>query len=223
MELIAQYIEIDEPRRVDLCLPDIRPEWRAFHESNEHKISVFAGRQTGKTYNLALRAVRSQYDCIIFCHHRSTVQIMVDLIMQMSRELPLARVSSGSGSSTAYIEYENGRRIDIHVLPRDSSTFRGRRLMMKEVLFDEFDREEFGHFIEVMDYELRQAVHVVCVGSPSMNPTSMGKRWFNQSGTKYFIDARYIPFGMEEDYNRWDFFPSEMRQMIENLPPVDSL
>jgi hypothetical protein len=220
MELVAEYRQIDEPRRVNLLYPEFRPEWELFHNSTEQKISVFAGRQMGKTYNLALRAVRSQYDCIIFVQHSINVIIMRDLIQQMSEALPIVR--STREREHALIEYAGGRTIDIHVMPRNYNSLRGRRLTMKEVMFDEFENSSFSGFLEAMRFELHRAAHIVCAGSMTTPYDSPAKRWFESSHTRYYLDVPYPPVEAGQGmYVEHEFFPSRMRGLIEQLPPFD--
>jgi hypothetical protein len=220
MELIEAYTEIDLPRRVDLRYPDFRPEWSTFHNSTEHKISVFAGRQMGKTYNLVLRAVRSQYDCVIFTKHTAMVKVIREKIKEMSHELDMTR--NAGGQCEAHIEYVNGRRIDIYAISRSTNhRWRGRRLHMKEVLIDEFENNFFYDILDEIRGELSRAAHIVCVGSINTPYDSRAKRWFQSSGTKYYLDSHNAPSPYTDHY-RQEFFPSEMRHLIEHLPPLDS-
>lgn len=218
MELIAEYLEIDEPRRINNHEADIIPEWEEFHRSEEHKISVFAGRQTGKTYNLALRAVRSRYNCTIFVGSSVHVSMVRSMIRDLSEPNTITREYASSGRE-AYVGYDNGRAIRIEVLPDNIRSLRGRRYNNQEVMFDEFEIGSFHTFIEEFGFRLNDARHVVCVGSMVTPYDSTGKRWFNQSGTKCFIDNVYPP--NEREYIRHEFFPSELRYMIEHLPPVE--
>lgn len=217
MELVAEYRLIDEPRREVLQNLEIRPEWEIFHNSDEHKISVFAGRAMGKSYNLALRAVGSQYDCVIFANNPAAVKVIYEQIIQLSEGFPINRNNYENGR--AGITYGNGRFIEVHVLPRNDSQMRGRRFRNQEVMFDEFDHMWFNRFLNYARFELNRARHIVCVGSIHSPSDSPAKRWFQASGTKCFIDA---PSVLDEPYySRRERLPSEQRLMIEQLPPLD--
>jgi len=215
VELIAQYIEIDEPRRVDLRFLDVPPMWRAFHESTEHKISIFAGRQMGKTYNLALRAVRSMYDCVVYVRDHYMVKSMANLIADLSPESPVIRMCSNYAS----VILGTGRHIDIYAF--SAPNIRGKRFMMKEVLIDEFDCERFEILLERVKFELDRAIHVVCVGTPSISPDTPGKRWFKESGTKYYIDMIHVPEDMEQWAHVYEYRPSALQNVIDRLPPLE--
>lgn len=212
MELVAEYSLIDEPRRVE-SLPYGR-EWADFHESRERTISVFAGRGTGKSYNLALRAARSEHDCMIIVQHGPSVRMMLDLIIELSTE----EVEVSSSRQMTRIQYSNGRRVSIETLS-NVSNIRGRRLN-GELMFDEFDYDWFGDFMtndHVLPF-LENVQHIVCVGSINWFEDSKGKRWFKSSDTRIFVDAHSQP--PTRGHMRYEYFPSEKRLAIENLPPM---
>lgn len=214
MELVAEYQLIDEQRREDLHFTGISTEWAEFHLSQEKRISVFAGRQTGKTYNLALRAVRSRYNCVIFVEHQINVILMRDTIVQLSEGMPIIR--NMREQDRALIEYDNGRVIDIHIAPRTDTAWRGRRFHETEVMFDEF--ESFNYYNEWSRHSLQDAAHVVCVGSMRNPYASVAKRWFKSSGRQIYIDAPHEP---EFEYVRHELFPSTMKEFVDCMVPID--
>lgn len=211
MELVAEYRQIDEPRRVE-PLP-YETEWASFHESRERTISVFAGRGTGKTYNLALRAARSEHDCIIFVQHSHSIRMILDLVVELSLEV----VDVSTSRQMARIQYPNGRRVSVEALSHFTS-IRGRRLN-GELMFDEFDHVQFEFFMtndHVIPF-LQSVRHIVCVGSLKGFEDSPGKRWFKGSDTRIFVDAKSQP--PTRGHMRYEYFPSEKRLALENLPP----
>lgn len=217
MELIAEYSQLVEQRREEEGFTDFAMGWDLFHSSREHKISVFAGRRMGKTYNLALRAARSEHSCIIFTQSEQSAIMMFEQVEQLSQ--PTVRYSRGNGEYI--ISLAGGRRIEICMLPQENrlSSFRGRRFDGMEVMFDEYENGRFYMFMEPYRVYLESARHIVCVGSISLPGDSYAKRWFQSSGTKYFIDSPYE--GVPGDSRRCEFYPSEERLMMEHLPPLD--
>lgn len=220
MELVLTYALMDAKRRDDYkreqLLSEVDHTWRSFHASQEHKISVFAGRRTGKTYNLALRAANSLYDCMIFTPHQQAVRVIAETIACMPAQTMMTQFIHSTDS--ARIAYDDGRIIFIRHIHQPAQSMRGEQWINKEIMFDEFDCNEFESILTVMAHRLSQARHIVCVGSMYSNPDSFAKRWFKDSGTRLFIDAPNRP--PTRDHRPEEYTPSIYRQLIEHLPPL---
>ncbi len=199
MELVANYISIDEERQA-ANLEGVYPEWREFQSSMDHKISVFAGRGTGKTYNLAYRAAHSDVDCMIFVTNYHSIELLVRQIQLIETDVPISSVTINRGS-ISNIVYENGRRIRIASL-RNCSAYRGLRFNGEEVMFDEFEHSDFGEFMNQRMYIVNMARNIVCVGSINRREDTFAKQWLRQSDYYSFIDS-------SSPLNEYLHFPEE--------------
>ncbi len=186
MELVASYISIDEERQA-ACLEGVYPEWIEFQSLMDHKISVFAGRGTGKTYNLAYRAAHSDVDCMMFVTNYYSIELLVRQIQLIETDVPISNVSLNRGS-ISNIVYENGRKIRVASL-RNSWTYRGLRFDGVEVMFDEFEHSDFEEFMSVMRSMIPRIRNIVCVGSINRREDTFAKQWFRQSDYYSFIDS----------------------------------
>ncbi|MGV7000201.1 hypothetical protein ACWA2C_16070 [Priestia megaterium] len=220
MELIAEYIDLNAPKIVSI--PEVSAQevdWNAFHESQEHKISMFAGRRTGKTHNIALRASRSEYDCIVFVQNAYQVRMMAELIIGFNHTRDVA-----IDMYQANIQYNNLRHVCVRTLESHSfDRLRGIGISGKEILFDEVDNDNFSRFIRTFGWTLDRAHHVVFASSISNDQDTIAKRWFKASQAKFFLDSPIVPTVIDSspDCNGYEVFPSRMRLMIEQLPPVN--
>ncbi|PVC75043.1 hypothetical protein C2I27_03915 [Priestia megaterium] len=217
MELVAEYIDLNTLSIIDTPLMNIQPDWDTFHRSYERKISVFAGRGTGKSYNIALRAVRSECDCFVFVHNEGLVRLMTEKIADLSNPNDLATCRSDRSRST--ITYRDGHSIDVVSLASlNLFPFRGTDFYEKEIMFDEAEYNGFSDFIIEHRRELERARRIVMVSSITRDLDTAAKRWFKFSDRKFYIDSdMFIPVEMQ----RYELYPSEMRHMIEQLPPID--
>lgn len=223
MELALAYAVRDAQRRKDIRkennLIGIQPDWRAFHESEgHHKISVFAGRRMGKTYNLALRAFNSEYDCEIFTSNISEVAALVQLINDMAIEQGINVVRRENGGRSVLITLGDLRTIAIFYMRNVSNGMRGRRWRGKEIFFSEFDHSDFEDIMTAMNFEISQAMRIFCVGSITRAEDNFAKRWFKESDLQYFIDDEFPP--PDRGHMSWEHRPSVLRSLIENAPPL---
>ena len=219
MELVAEYTKIIEDKIAAAKPPALQivTGWDEFHASDARTISVFAGRRTGKSYNIALRALRSENNCLILTS-------APELIVQHFRGF--RAVSNGLPRNTIVtsdqISFSDGRNIRIMRINAPTS-YRGLRVDNRDVFIDEYDNPQFGRLmLSQASYEtlFHNASRIICVGGVMNALDSIGKRWFNQSESKFFLDSPAMPEEVS-GRRRWEYFPSEQRQMIEHLPPVD--
>jgi hypothetical protein len=224
MELAIAYAVMDAQRRDDMnreqALLGIDGDWRAFHESQDHKIAVFAGRQTGKTYNIALRSLNSQYNCEIFTPHVAEVTTLVEAITQLAEEREVPVIGAMNERRHARITLDNGRQIDIYHL-RGTGHMRGRRWVGKEIFFSEFDHSDFQGIMEAMSFEIPRAIRILCAGSITRMEDNYAKRFFREADLHYFIDNEYRP--PTRGHMPWEHQPSNARHFIEHLPPISSI
>jgi hypothetical protein len=203
MELVAEYRQLlNEQRRAEAELlkeERMKGSWEQFHESDAKFISVFAARRSGKSYNLALRALRSRRDCTIFSNGQYQAIQMKDMIMSLSANMLWgATVARGNGGYTI--------RTDGRVIRIESRfTARGERYTGEEVMIDEFDR----NLIDI-EYIARTAERVICVGTPITQERNAAKRWFAESELKIFIDSSHD----EEGYSLLESSPSSLTDLL---------
>ena len=221
MELALTYAVMDAQRRDDYnreqALIGIDGDWRAFHESQEHKISVLAGRRTGKTTNMALRVLNSSYDCEIFTTHVAEVAVLAREISRLAEERDISISTSLSGRRNSTISLDN-RVIHIYYTRGISNGMRGRRWVGKEIFFSEFDHSDFYDIMHAMAHEIPRAIRILCVGSMTRYEDNFAKRWFRESDLHYFIDNNII--SPTRGHMTWEHRPSDARHFIEHLPPL---
>jgi hypothetical protein len=223
MELALTYALMDAQRRDNYqreqSLLGIEGNWYAFHESQEHKVSVFAGRRMGKTYNIALRASRSQYDCEIFTPYAASISSLIEEFRRINTEGQRIQ----SDRRTAQIIYADGRRINIQSClgQQIRHQTRGRLWTNKEIFIDEFDCTDLESLMDRMESQIPRAQRIFCVGSLNRITDSYAKRWFKESNLHYFIDSE--DFLLMEGQRPEDFRPSIARQFISNLPPLSMM
>lgn len=224
MELIAVYQNVIEEQSAAAQAASeagrlaayARTDWDGFLNSTEKFISVFAGRGTGKTHNLALRAVRSRFDVTIFAGSYQKARVMRDAVLSATlSELSYAARPREGGNGFS-IQTPDNRTIRIE----GSNRVAGYRFDNEEVMFDEYDVPVFERMLRESWYTLGQAEHIVCVGSLSRDRSTYAQRWFNSSDAKFLIDSPYMHY--DETYMiRTEMFPSESRLMLENLPRIE--
>jgi hypothetical protein len=220
MELALTYALMDAQRRDNYqreqSLLGIEGNWYAFHESQEHKISVFAGRRMGKTYNIALRASRSQYDCEIFTPYAASISSLIEEFRRINTEGQRFQ----SDRRTAQIIYADGRRINIQTFLGEQTRqqIRGQSWTNKEIFIDEFHCPDLESLMEAMESQIPRAQRIFCVGSFNRIADTYAMRWFKESNLHYFIDSEdpILMEGQRPEYYR----PSIARQFIDNLPPL---
>lgn len=222
MELALTYAVMDAQRRDDYHreqqLLGIDGGWRAFHASEEHKVSVLAGRRTGKTTNIALRAFLTRNSCEVFTPHMPEVQILLHEISRLAEERDVDIVTSMDGNRHARVQFDNGKEISIYSIRNSDAPLHGRRWAGKEIFFSEFDHSYFSSIMHAMALEIQHAYRIYCVGSMASYEDDFAKRWFKESDIHYFIDSDRIP--PTRGHMRWEYQPSIARSFIEHLPPL---
>lgn len=208
MELITKYLKLFRKKPV-MAVPEA---WRAFHESKAQRISVFAGRGTGKSYNIAARAINSKHDCIIYSHSQESTASLNRLIVSL---LPEGSIQALIGVPYRKdIVLANGRVIKSRTLTKSVPGVRGEDSKNKEILFNEFDYASFNEVVEYHEYWLRQAKHVVCVGSLMNLNLDAAKSWYRSSEYRELIDSQ-TRHGESPEIK-----PSTVRLLLENVPPL---
>lgn len=232
MELISQYrkliTNIKKEQKI-LRLAGLMESWNAFQEDESWSVSVFAGRASMKTYNIALKALRSKHDCMIFVQGKGSANVLHRHMMEIKENNPeIDFVRSSEARSTPYhITLNNGREIRIIPLnpllnPMRLRGSRGLTFVNHDVMFDEFDDgvmlEEFLRWHEA---RLSDAHQIICVGSITMREDTKGKEWFGKSQSQYAIDTpnveRILGSNEYSNSNQKELFPSLfVNEYIEN-------
>lgn len=231
MELISQYRKLTANIKKEqkmLRLAGLMDSWNAFQEDESWSVSVFAGRSSMKTYNIALKALRSKHDCMIFVQGKGSANVLHRHMMEIKENNPeIDFVLSSEVRSTPYhIKLNNGR--EIRIIPINANTIRrsqntrGLRFINHDVMFDEFDDgvmlEEFLSWHEIRLSDVHQ---IICVGSITMREDTKGKEWFSKSQSQYAIDTPNVEriLGSNEytNSNQAELFPSLfVNECIEN-------
>jgi hypothetical protein len=219
MELVESYLElhvIPESSIRTLTIGGDAP-WEEFLHSEERVISVLAGRGTGKTTNLARRAMESDWNCLILVSTRSALTMYQNVLGDL---IESSSIRAYDHRELTYV-FNNGRSIQVMTI-NEYRNFRGRRFSTWEVMFDEFDNSTFCELVSTPGYNrlLREARHIVSVGSLVSREINAAKCWFNDSDKQMFIDADGPIYNERfPEENR----PSLMRQLLEHVPPLDLL
>lgn len=229
MELTLSYVllqtEREEKRKRQAFLERVPECWRPFHESGEHIISVFAGRRTGKTENIALKAARARHDCMIYVQNNYAIQPMIDYLYRFQTEEDLIETSYKQARNGCHlIWYESGREIQITPFSMARTHFMDHRWTNKVILFDEFDHADFEKLMKIMEPQIGRARQIAAAGSIRRLGDSYAKRWFKQSGYQEFIDARNFDYYYSSPEVRpAEVRPSIARPLIDHLPSSDDL
>lgn len=182
-----QYQEIvDEQRRHFLFeTPD---HWKAFHECEERQISVYAGRRSGKTYNLMLRALNSDHDSIIFVPSQmmiSSYKNEMEYLINSSERIEI--INLVVDHYMMIVQLSNGRTITVTLFGSHSSV-RGKRFIDMNVMFDEPERfRDFHQMINALELCIERSAHIICVGSMESLSLTPYRQWFNISDTQLVI------------------------------------
>ncbi|WAT23535.1 hypothetical protein O0R52_22395 (plasmid) [Bacillus halotolerans] len=204
MELITLYSEVLQKQLLEKnknkTIKRTREEWMPFLESESHSITVYAGRGTGKTFNIVSRVLLSEHDCFVFCesnyHKREFWNELArrwdNECLHKNKEIRIFNINDSLSESSLY------------------------QLQGKEIIFDEFDSTKFCRYVELHRGLLNQAAHVVCVGSMyDVRRNLSAKLWFRESELSYFIDSQLI----DSDSSIEKFIPSSFSSYINQLPP----
>lgn len=210
LELVLKYVLARQRRRREEIreryLANVHELWLPLHESEEHKVSVFAGRLTGKTYNIALKAAMSEHNCIVYTSSRVNVNMIMELIMSFETEFdPI------DDATSSFIAYHSGRTVDVEILPHTKELMRGINWTNKVILIDEFDCDRFEGIMNIMSSQILRARQIICVGSITMPGDSFAKRWFKDSDLNFFVDSSYV----SNSHSISSFMPSIASQMID--------
>lgn len=219
MELVESYVVNLKNKRnnkwKEKLMAGVWEEWLPFHESDDHTISVIAGRNTGKTYNLVLKAALSDHDCVIYLSGIYLRQAIVELLQKFQSNFDPIDYNNMSK-----IIYKSGRSIEIREMLRTYRLQKEPSWINKVILFDEFDRLGFDSIINEKKDEISKAKQIACVGSSWNTDDTFAKRWFKSSKVYYFVDSKSLDY-----YSSYlsisEMTPSVMSKFIETLPLLD--
>lgn len=228
MELISKYrkliANIKKEQKI-LRLAGLIESWDAFQEDESWSVSVFAGRLSWKTYNIALKALRSKHDCIIFVQGKGSANVLQRHMTEIANSnSDINFVRSSEVRSTPYnITLDDGRNIRIiPVIAYYRENRRGVNFADCDVFFDEFDDGVMlEEFLQWHNTRLRDAHQIICVGSITMREDTKGKEWFGKSQSQYAIDTpnveRILGSNEYSNSNQKELFPSLfVNEYIEN-------
>ena len=210
MELVMAYNENQLPVNAGYIIAE---NWDRLHESDDYSISIFAGRSTGKTVNLVMRALASEYNVTIF----TSLLVCMKEIMTLIREIsPSTLLQVSSNHEFTNIELTSGKRI--RIFTSTSRQANGIDITNEEVFFDEFEMSGVNERLRTMYQLLSNAKRVICIGSVYKEGGSAAKQWFKHSNTKVFIDADTIPnqYHIKDE----EYQPSIIAEDIEELEDV---
>ncbi|PES55888.1 hypothetical protein [Bacillus thuringiensis] len=228
MELISKYrkliANIKKEQKI-LRLAGLIESWDAFQEDESWSVSVFAGRSSWKTYNIALKALRSKHDCIIFVQGKGSANVLQRHMTEIANSnSDINFVRSSEVRSTPYnITLDDGR--NIRIIPVIAYYRENRRAVNFadcDVFFDEFDDGVMlEEFLQWHNTRLRDAHQIICVGSITMREDTKGKEWFGKSQSQYAIDTpnveRILGSNEYSNSNQKELFPSLfVNEYIEN-------
>ncbi|HHT7153079.1 hypothetical protein [Bacillus cereus group sp. BfR-BA-01318] len=228
MELISQYrkliANIKKEQKI-LRLAGLIDSWNAFQEDESWSVSVFAGRSSWKTYNIALKALRSKHDCIIFVQGKGSANVLHRHMTEIANSnSDINFVRSSEVRSTPYnITLDDGRNIRIiPVIAYYRENRRGLSFVNCDVMFDEFDDGVMlEEFLQWHRARLSDAHQIICIGSITMREDTKGKEWFGTSQSQYAIDTpnveRILGSNEYSNSNQKELFPSLfVNEYIEN-------
>lgn len=227
MELAKAYALLESDRREDFHryqeVSGISGTWDHMHNTSPHRISIIAGRQTGKSTNIARKAYESEYDTIIYVPNRMYISMMELRIVEIDETKDERQIVTRVESRDVLtINMRGGRKIEIETSAHAPGGKRGTKWHDKLIIFEEFDHRYFKSLIDQLQFEVAKAKQVISVGSIRTTGPDMAKSWFKQSDLRYFIDSGYEPptrGHMPEDYT-----PSILADMINNdLPEPQSI
>lgn len=195
MELILQYSKLTAYIKKEEKMSKLSgsiDNWSAFQEDESWSVSVFAGRSSRKTYNIALKALRSTHDCLIFVQGKGSANTLhrhMRNIANSSFDINFV-LSSAVGSTPYNITLDDGRNIRIiPVRSYNRDSMRGLRFANCDVMFDEFDDGMMlEEFLEWHSTRLKEAHQIICVGTIDKREGTKGKAWFGGSQSQYAID-----------------------------------
>jgi hypothetical protein len=227
MELAAAYTSILEDKMIAYNREfGLDGDWTAFHESSAHTVSVFAGRQTGKTTNLALRAFNSKHDCIIYTTLGNEIPILINMLRGLAEENNIRHTVVSSNEVSGIFRMSNNKTISIENIGRVRSYLPHRansdqnRWIDKEIFFSEFDHNYFCSFISSMESQVNQAVSIRSVSSIRIPSPTISKEWFKNSDVHYFIDNENSHYTVNDNTPMaFEHQPSTAREMIDNMEP----
>lgn len=210
MELVMAYAEKNKPLDGGYIVAE---NWDQLYDSESHSISIFAGRRTGKSVNLVLRALASEYNVTIFTPLEITMKAMLELIREIS---PLRILNAYASSQLTTIEMQNGKRI--RIFTANARLANGIDISNEEVFFDEFEISSVTNRIASMHRLFPQAKKVICIGSVYQEGGTAAKQWFKHSDTKVFIDVERI--SNERGISSFEYQPSIIVGDLDKLEDI---
>lgn len=223
MELVAVYKAVINEQAVEakgvpynpgaMVYQNIDEGWDAFHASSDRTLAVYAGRRTGKTYNIAKLAIETDQPVQILVMNQHSIEFVFnEIINQLQAIEDRPQYTSGRSRTQATI-YLQGREIKINYLPREGVRgYRGRRFF-GITIFDEFDSPEFGMNLEDIEPCLAVSDRVIGVSSYKPNGGLSPKLFFYNADNKMFIDNTDITQMMFED-SQYEATPSIMNEAV---------
>lgn len=187
MELIAQYSEILGERKSPLLI-DAPDHWKSFHESDDKRIAVYAGRRSGKSYNLLLKALSSPLSSIILVSSEVMVKAYIEAFRQMHQTyddlLDIERINSRRDFTT--IIFTNGKRVSVNYISQ-ASQLRGQKYQNMNVMIDEPEYMPFSAMMDWISEGIYDSTNIVCVGSMRYDHSTPYMRWFHESDGQLII------------------------------------
>lgn len=216
MELIKKYIKLDNARQEEVFLEEVEEKWRSFHESQAKTIGVLAGRDTGKSKNLILKALHSKRDCIIFIPEGAMINRTIEVATSLNKGLAISNIQNSGRHGL--IEFSDGRKIYILAM-NGSPGLNVYNFRDKEVMFDEFDYDMVSTFLNIYNWKLEEAERIICVGSFNSRHINHSKSWFRSAEHQIYIDREndQPQLGMSLDQLK----PSLLKKFMEHIPKMD--
>lgn len=173
---------------------EIDDNWKQFHESKKHKVSVVTGRQLGKTHNTIIKALSSIRDVIIYSKDVASSKMLAERIMGIINEKKkdisneITYEIYEVNNSGVYNIYDRDNLKNIKLMPISSlSNRRGHVWFGKVIIIDEFDNPYFERLIRGNVSQVQTAHQILCVGTMNIIQSEFTKNWFFNSDLKYHM------------------------------------
>jgi predicted transcriptional regulator len=217
MNLINLYLEKEERRaRQEEERRRAADPWYDFHNTNEQKMVIVAGRRSGKTYNLVRKIMEAEVDNVMII---TSSNINKNLIRRMISELYVTEIQSNSMES---IITRSGKRIYISY-PTHERSYKGRRLDL--IAYDEPELMNF--FMRDIRESLlptlsgRSLVREIAVGSlMNLQEDTEFKRMYREADWKANIPTPGIDRTGELNF---ELNPIRFRHAYENTEEYQAI
>lgn len=227
MELLTRYLikkrNMKNNNKVKL---NYDSRWEELHETNEHKISIFAGIGLGGESNVALKALNSSKNVIIYTtcnYHTGSFTDKIKDIIYENKKYGLYKQDYtineyGNNDKTVIIDNYSGKEIKIINVGTEGYSWRNSLVFVLD-----FENPKLEKFIltNINNGQIRQAYQFVCIGMMKTTEPTFAKSWFKKSDLGIYIDHTHPRMDVMTDSKVENVFPSRFKSLVEHSPPID--